>query len=185
MPFSGFQDLDPRFAQSLQALIAANGGITPFSGFRSIERQRQMFEASDKSGHMVAAPGHSQHNFGRAVDLRFADDAAREFAHANAAKYGLNFPMSWEPWHIEPIGARSGPHSSALQDQRGDTPSTDVSQPMPIADPSTGSVVGDYHRPLPFEPGYGGQQLAQSIIGGTLKSDLRAALFGRIASLFA
>jgi hypothetical protein len=108
MPFSGFQDLDPRFAQSLQDLIAAQPGISPFSGFRSIERQRQLWEASDKSGHMVARPGHSQHNFGRAVDLRFTDDAAREFAHANAAKYGLTFPMSYEPWHVEPIGARSG-----------------------------------------------------------------------------
>jgi hypothetical protein len=64
------------------------------------------------------------------------------------------------------------------------TPQTEVSQPMPIADPSTGTVIGDYDRPLPFEPGYGGQQLAESIIGGTLKSDLRAALFGRIARLF-
>ena len=75
MPFSGFQDLEPRFAQSLQDLIAAQPGISPFSGFRSIERQRQLWEASDKSGHMVARPGHSQHNFGRAVDLRFSDDA--------------------------------------------------------------------------------------------------------------
>jgi len=114
MPFSGFQDLEPRFAQSLQDLIAAQPGITPFSGFRSIERQRQLWEASDKSGHMVARPGHSQHNFGRAVDLRFSDDAAREFAHANAANFGLNFPMSYEPWHVEPIGARSGG-----QDYRG------------------------------------------------------------------
>jgi len=189
MPFSGFQDLDPQFAQSLQALIAAQGsGITPFSGFRSIERQRQLFEASDKSGHMVARPGHSQHNFGRAVDLRFADDAARSFAHANAAKYGLNFPMSYEPWHVEPIGARS---SGA-----GDVPQTEVTgaRAGPLAAPSTGlpalpagpedSIIDTYRRPLPFEAGFGPQQFLQGAIGGTLRQDMRKAMFGRIAKLF-
>jgi hypothetical protein len=198
MPFSGFGDLDPRFAQSLQGLIAAQGGggISPFSGFRSIERQRQLWEASDKSGHMVARPGHSQHNFGRAVDLRFADDAARSFAHANAAKYGLNFPMSYEPWHIEPIGARS---SGA-----GDIPQTEVTgastapRAGPLAAPSTGfpstssglpagpedSIVDTYQRPLPFEAGFGPQQFMEGVIGGTLRGDMRKAMFGRIAKLF-
>lgn len=110
MAFSGFEDLDPRFSTSLQDLIAASPyGITPFSGFRSNERQRQLWEASDKSGHLVARPGHSQHNYGRAVDLHYANAQARTWAHENAAQYGLTFPMSYEPWHIEPVGARGGP----------------------------------------------------------------------------
>src|SRR5262245_1774307 len=110
MPFSGYEDLDPAFAEGLKALVAANAGIVPFSGYRPLKRQQELWEASDKSGHMVAAPGRSQHNFGRAVDLKFLDDAAQRFAHENARKFGLVFPMSWEPWHIEPIGARGGPH---------------------------------------------------------------------------
>jgi len=192
MPFSGFQDLDPAFAASLQQLIAANNGITPFSGFRSIERQRQLWEASDKSGRMVARPGHSQHNFGRAVDLRYADDAARQFAHANAAKFGLNFPMSYEPWHVEPIGARSGRRASAPQDRASDTPQTDILGMPPIAKTGVGDVfIGPqdpsqtYQRALPFEAGFGGQQFLQGLIGGTLKQDLRAAMFKRIGALFA
>ena len=201
MPFSGFQDLDPAFAASLQQLIAANNGITPFSGFRSIERQRQLWEASDKSGRMVARPGRSQHNFGRAVDLRYADDAARQFAHANAAKYGLSFPMSYEPWHVEPIGARSGRRASAPQDRGSDTPQTDILTPPPINKgnplgamafvPGFGDLTGStqtqpgYQRPLPFEAGFGGQQFLQGLIGGTLKQDMRAAMFKRIGALFA
>ena len=139
MPFSGYQDLDPRFAGALQQLIAGNAGITPFSGYRSIERQRQLFEASDKSGHMVARPGHSQHNFGRAVDLKFADQAARDYAHAKAAELGLNFPMSYEPWHIELAGARdSAPGAPAYKP---------AAQAGPLAAPSTGAGLAPTFKP--------------------------------------
>lgn len=115
MPFSGWPDLDPAFAGNLQALIAAGPGITPFSGYRTIQRQTELWNAALKkygspaaARKWVAPPGSSQHNKRMAVDLKYADDAARQFAHANAAKYGLTFPMGHEPWHIEPIGARSG-----------------------------------------------------------------------------
>ncbi|MER9685899.1 M15 family metallopeptidase [Mesorhizobium sp. M0139] len=108
-----FSGLDPAFLQSLQSMIESappeiQQNLRLMSGYRSVERQQQLFDASDKSGHMVARPGHSQHNFGHAVDFKFLDPAARQYAHDNAAKYGLNFPMSWEPWHVEPIGARKG-----------------------------------------------------------------------------
>src|SRR5690606_34092681 len=45
----------------------------------------------------------------RAVDLTYngarldkAPKEVRDWVHQNAANYGLRFPMSWEPWHIEP-----------------------------------------------------------------------------------
>lgn len=77
-----------------------------YSGYRSREHQQRLWDASDKTGHMVARPGHSQHGFGNAADLRFASPAAREWLHANAAKYGLAFPLAHEPWHVEAAGAR-------------------------------------------------------------------------------
>lgn len=113
MPFSGYGDFNPEYATRLQAFIAASGGrITITSGFRSPERQAELFRAAvAKYGSEAAArkwvapPGKSNHGKGIAADLGFADASAREWAHANAARFGLHFPMSWEPWHIEPIGA--------------------------------------------------------------------------------
>src|SRR5262245_28248543 len=152
MAFSGYQDLDPRFAASLQSLIAASPYvISPFSGYRSIERQRQLWEASDKSGHMVAAPGHSQHNFGRAVDLHYGEGAA-DWAHQNAARYGLTFPMSYEPWHIEPVGARggAGPMNNApVQSQ--------APEPMPMAMPQPTNNASNIYAQAIFGGGMGQQ----------------------------
>lgn len=31
-----------------------------------------------------------------------------DWVHQNASKYGMFFPMGYEPWHIEPSGGRSG-----------------------------------------------------------------------------
>lgn len=56
----------------------------------------------------IAIPGGSNHQRGLAADLYFPDDAARQWAHDHAADYGLTFPMSWEPWHVELAGARDG-----------------------------------------------------------------------------
>lgn len=111
--FSGMQ---PQFNSALQQLFTAappEYGLQVGSGFRSIERQRELWNASDKSGKMVARPGGSQHNHGNAADLHAggmrldkASPAAKQWVHDNAGKYGLNFPMSYEPWHIELTGAR-------------------------------------------------------------------------------
>src|SRR4029077_20494775 len=106
MAFSGFQDLGPEFGGSLQRLMAANPGISVTSGYRSPERQAGLFRnAVAKYGseqgarHWVPPPGHSQHNMRLAADLHFANPAVRQWAHDNAAKYGLTFPMGHEPWH--------------------------------------------------------------------------------------
>jgi hypothetical protein len=88
------------------------------SAYRSPERQQQLWnEALVKYGtpeaarKWVAPPGNSQHNHGNAVDLRFLGEDAQKWVHANASQYGMHFPMSHEPWHIEPIGARGGNHA--------------------------------------------------------------------------
>lgn len=79
------------------------------SGFRSIARQKELFaqavkeRGSEKAARKwVAPPGKSNHNYGAAADLDIAKPGpAQTWAHANAARFGLTFPMSWEPWHIE------------------------------------------------------------------------------------
>ena len=107
---SHVDNLSNDFAERLAAFLnaAPGGGISIYSGARSFERQAQLFqEAVAKYGSIeearkwVAPPGRSQHNMGNAADLRFANDAARQWAHQNAPIYGLNFRMGHEPWHIE------------------------------------------------------------------------------------
>jgi hypothetical protein len=128
-----FTGMDRRFSAALDQMIAAappevQQQMKIGSGYRSIERQRQLWEASDKSGKMVARPGGSQHKFGRAADLKYLGDEAKSWVHANAADYGLSFPMDYEPWHIELAGARgmskparqpAGPDERTPVDQGG------------------------------------------------------------------
>lgn len=113
--------LDPRMQNALAALFLAapediRGGLRIGSGFRSNELQEQLFRAAvqrhgseEAARRWVAPPGRSQHNHGRAVDLSYASDAAREWAHANAAAHGLAFPLAHENWHIELADARGMP----------------------------------------------------------------------------
>lgn len=102
------------FNKNLQKFIAASGGkITVTSGKRSNARQRQLWEqALKKYGSAAAArkwvapPGRSKHEFGIASDLKFADEATRQWAHQNARQFGLHFPLGNEPWHVELTGSR-------------------------------------------------------------------------------
>lgn len=112
--------LQPQFRGAMEAMIAAapdhiRPQLKVTSAYRSVEVQRQLYEnALRKYGSPAAArkwvapPGNSRHNHGNAIDFSYGSDAARQWAHANAARFGLHFPMSWEPQHIEPIGSRSG-----------------------------------------------------------------------------
>ena len=107
------------FQKRLATMIASmpkelQGSVTVNSGFRSVERQQQLWlEALKKYGSpeaarkWVAPPGNSQHNRGNAADLGYKSDASRQWVHANANQFGLNFPMGHEPWHIEDASARS------------------------------------------------------------------------------
>ena len=58
-------------------------------------------------GHSIALPGRSQHQHGNAIDFG-RDPVAEAWMHKNAGKYGLYYPMGYEPWHIEMVGSRNG-----------------------------------------------------------------------------
>lgn len=117
--------LDESFATNLAAMMAdappsIREGLGIYSGYRSVERQRQLWAgALDKHGspeaarRWVAPPGRSSHNHGQAVDLAYngqslarAPKEVVDWVHQNAGKYGLYFPLSNENWHIEPMGTR-------------------------------------------------------------------------------
>lgn len=105
-----YDGLEGSFSAQLQALIGASGGqVWLNSGYRSKERQAQLYAGAvakygePQAGKYVAPPGHSNHNFGLAGDL----GGNLELAHSLAPQFGLTFPMSWEPWHIEPTWARA------------------------------------------------------------------------------
>ncbi len=123
--------MQPGFRGGLQAMLTdAPAGIKENlkigSGYRSEERQAQLWaDALKKYGSpeaarkWVAPPGKSQHNHGNASDLKFGSDEARKWAHDNAAKYGLAFPLGNEPWHVEAIGARGGAQPSTTVSTSG------------------------------------------------------------------
>jgi hypothetical protein len=95
----------------LSAAEKAGHKISIYSGKRSVARQKQLFDAAvkkygsvEKARKHVAPPGMSKHNLGLAADLRYATPEAKAWAHKHAKEFGLNFRMSWEDWHIEPLG---------------------------------------------------------------------------------
>ena len=88
-----------------------------YSGRRTPAVQAELFaEAVVKYGSQDAArqfvaPSDgivcsSKHCAGLAADLAF-DAGPAAWAHKNADRYGLVFPMNYEPWHIEPKGSRT------------------------------------------------------------------------------
>ncbi|WP_430259782.1 tape measure protein [Neorhizobium sp. IRS_2294] len=117
---SHISGLSSTFEGKLESLFAAlpkelAGQLKINSGYRSVERQQQLWQdALKKYGSVaearrwVAPPGNSQHNKGNAADLGYSSDAARQWAHSNASKFGLSFPLSNENWHIEDADARAG-----------------------------------------------------------------------------
>lgn len=113
--------------KQMRAAAAAEGiDLIPISGFRTIARQAELFDAQvEKKGSEAAAaqlsapPGHSEHHTGYAIDIgdgaypdadiryAFQETPAYAWLKANAHRYGFeeSFPynnqqgVSFEPWH--------------------------------------------------------------------------------------
>ena len=117
-PPSHVEGLNSGFKGSLGKFLsdaeASGHSIKIYSGYRSAERQKELWEQAvrkygspEAAKKWVAPPGRSRHNFGAAADLQFESESAKQWAHKNASKYGLTFRMGHEPWHIEPANARN------------------------------------------------------------------------------
>ena len=118
--------LQPQFRDSVAAMLqaAAQEGVNLriTSAYRSPEVQARLWEnalakygSPEAARKWVAPPGRSQHNRGTAVDfagpgglLRDANSPEAQWLRANAARFGLDIPMEWEPWQVELAGARDG-----------------------------------------------------------------------------
>ena len=121
--FKNGSKIHPVFADRLNDLAIHLGGkITISYGFRSVQDQisiiKSMYNPSkhtigsggklvNKSGQTVAAkPGSSNHQKGLAVDITNAGvgrTIREKMTNAQLKEFGLWKPMSYEPWHIQPI----------------------------------------------------------------------------------
>jgi D-alanyl-D-alanine dipeptidase len=122
----GISNSDQEFVARVEQMINSlperfRGQVTVISGYRSYEEQEALYDAY-KNGHgnLAAPPGRSNHNHGLAMDLTFASDQVRKWVHANAARFGLAFPIASEAWHIEPAGLRDGTYTPGSVDYSPD-----------------------------------------------------------------
>lgn len=122
------QRLTPTTARrwlEMQTAAAGEGVILMIvSGFRSVEYQARLIRRKINAGQLVsdilsvnAAPGHSEHHTGRAIDIaspgsrplteEFEDSDAFRWLERHAADYGfsMSYPRNnpggfvYEPWH--------------------------------------------------------------------------------------
>ena len=78
-------------------------GFDMVSGWRSYESQKRLWDRYGHNPRRAARPGTSNHERGIAIDH---SPRAAKTVQAAARRYGLRYPMSWEPWHVEPINKR-------------------------------------------------------------------------------
>ncbi len=165
---------NPVFDQRLLTFLNDNPyGVGIRSLDRSVDQQAQLYARyQQQGGAPVAPPGRSNHNKGLAADLSYEDPRATAWARANAGRYGLNFPLKSENWHVEPMenrgmrfaGAQTGQGQASpvqMVDASGQVPLPPArppelggAAPMPPARPAD---LGQAER-LPVPPG---QYLAQ------------------------
>ena len=122
------QRLTPAAAKQWQAMVAAAAadGVTLMivSGYRSYEYQAALIRKKINAGQVItdilevnAAPGHSEHHTGLAVDIatpgsrplteEFEESDAFRWLEANASNFGfsMSYPRDnpwgiiYEPWH--------------------------------------------------------------------------------------
>ena len=124
-----FTGLNPNFSTALSQMLQAaeaelgQNALSITSAYRSPEKQAELYQAALKkygspaaARKWVAPPGRSMHNKGLAVDfgaaggglLRDPNSREAQWLKANASRFGLDVPMSWEPWQVELAGARGG-----------------------------------------------------------------------------
>ena len=191
---SGF---DPRLNDRLtQFFLSAPAEVRDVmritSGFRSPEKQAQLWqEALTKYGSpeaarkWVAPPGRSNHNHGTAADLKYLSPAAQEWAHANAANYGLAFPLSNEPWHIEIAEARGGKPAMPA----GGTGGLSYGAAQPNITSGGAAAIAEMFgpppaEPVPFVPPQPVQRAPQPAEIAPAEIARRNALFANVGSWF-
>ena len=194
----GSGGMNPVFAQRLNSLIAASGGkLRITSGYRDEALQVKLFnEAVKKYGseqaasQWVAKPqslggGGSNHTRGIAADL----SGDLEWAHANAPRFGLYFPMSWENWHIEPVGSRDKvPPGAYTNDPNGQginptqDPNINKDPAVIAAHLSDALSAGPTPASINYHPQGGGAQQQPAAQGGAASTNFTPGGNGDVSS---
>ena len=107
---SGDNDIHEFFAERLNNIARAYGKpLSINSGYRTDAEQMQLInewkaknpgKSEAERRKWVADPGRSNHAVGIAADI---SGWIQDLSEEELAKFGLYRPMSWEPWHFEPI----------------------------------------------------------------------------------
>ncbi len=205
--------MNKEFASALTNMFeaapqAVKASLTINSGFRSVARQAELFDAALKkygsvsaARKWVAPPGNSQHNHGNAADLGYGSVSAREWVHNNAGKYGLAFPLSNENWHIELASARGGGSarsvateqktlakgvSQGLEDyqRKIGTPESYSAGRFDASAPSGGTTIGSKLQNLLKSPfGQGAMNALGAFGAGVSGGPLSGALTGGLGAI--
>jgi LAS superfamily LD-carboxypeptidase LdcB len=102
----GWADVEVQTAKAFKKMAAAakKAGISLVirSGFRSHERQKELFRAWREGwGNRAARPGFSNHESGRALDIDLDRDGTFAWLKKHARKFGFTRTVRGEPWHWE------------------------------------------------------------------------------------
>lgn len=90
------------FLAMREAALADGVELYVWSGFRSMERQRELYRAWKEGwGNKAGRPGHSNHQLGKALDIYLGATGAHAWLVANAKKFGFKATVKGEPWHWE------------------------------------------------------------------------------------
>lgn len=103
--------LNKTFRSRLSAWNPAVGNRYRVSvGYRSYAEQARLYHLyiTGQRNIKAAPPGKSMHQKGLAADLSPSTKAAHR---ARGKAFGLYWPMSYEPWHVQPIGLAGGSSS--------------------------------------------------------------------------
>lgn len=94
--------VDPLASRLLALLELFGGRVLIISGRRSYAEQSVLWNNYLVGGNLAARPGTSNHEKGRAADLRIVDSSVTwQQVHDIGATYGLRFPIASEDWHVE------------------------------------------------------------------------------------
>ncbi len=155
-----FSGMNPQFSSALSNMFASappaiQRQLGVSSGYRSPARQAQLYrQAVQKYGspaaarRWVAPPGNSQHNKGNAADLKYLSPQAKAWVRENAPSYGLSFPLSNEPWHIELSTARN-PNAAVRSLNAKYVPQGDI--PTPTSAPDIEGILSGSQPVSPAE----------------------------------
>ena len=118
------EHLDPKLRSAVDRAIAAAArdgvDLRVTSGWRSAERQRQLFVAAvakygsvSTASQFVLPPGKSAHVRGEAVDV--GPPAGARWLDRNGVRFGLCRRYANETWHFERLAAARGSRCPALE----------------------------------------------------------------------